>query len=420
MEVGTVIQWLVADGTEVRRGQEIVEIETDKATMAYEADADGVLRHLVAAGETLAVGAPIGAIGEDAPSPPSAPEHATPEPAADDIAAARPDAANAPAAATATAVAAPTATRNGGALSASPVARRTAAALGVELASVTGSGPRARILKADVVDAAQARGVQPAATAVVAPAPSVATAATATVAPVPAQDAGAGKGHVDVVELSRLQQTVARRMAESKATIPEFAVSVDVDMGAAVALRAQLKQQVERPPSLNDLLVKACAVTLRRHPKVNGRFHDGRFELFERVNVGVAVAAQDVLIVPTVFDADRASLGAIAQETRRLAERVRDGSITPPELSGGTFTVSNLGMMGVERFAGIVNPGQAAILCAGALSERVVLDGDGAPSARPFMSLTLVSDHRILYGADAAAFLADLRAGLEDPLALLL
>ena len=171
-------------------------------------------------------------------------------------------------------------------------------------------------------------------------------------------------------------------------------------------------------PSYNDMVIKACALALREFPRANGSYRDARFELYSRVNVGVAVAAHDALVVPTVFDADSKTLRDIARETRALAERVRAGTITPPELSGGTFTVSNLGMYGVTAFTAVINPPQAAILAVGALAPRAVVNQDGALVARHMMNVTLACDHRILYGADAAQFLARIRALLERPLAL--
>jgi pyruvate dehydrogenase E2 component (dihydrolipoamide acetyltransferase) len=222
------------------------------------------------------------------------------------------------------------------------------------------------------------------------------------------------------VELSRLQQTIARRMAESKATVPDFAVTVEVDMEAIVGARAELKGLAEagrRPPSYNDFVVKACALALREHPRANGSYRDGRFELHDRVNVGVAVAADDALLVPVVADADRKGLTTIAAETRTLAAKVRDGSIGAPELSGGTFTVSSLAMFGVDAFTAVVNPPQAAILAVGAIRERAVARA-GEVVVRRTAMLTLTCDHRILYGADAAAFLARVRTLLEHPIAL--
>jgi pyruvate dehydrogenase E2 component (dihydrolipoamide acetyltransferase) len=241
----------------------------------------------------------------------------------------------------------------------------------------------------------------------------------------------AAKGETSVQELSRTQRTIARRMAESKATIPDFTLNMDVDMEACVALRTQLKELAQSAgpahpaPTYNDMVVKASALALREFPRANGSYRDGSFELHARVNVGVAVATEDALIVPTVFDADTKSLGEIARETRTLAERVRAGAITPPELGGGTFTVSNLGMFGVTRFTAIINPPQAAILSVGALEPRPVVlaggpDGAGEIVARHTMSIALACDHRILYGADAANFMARIRELLEAPASLTL
>jgi len=344
MEEGTLLRWLVPDGTEVAVGQEIAEIETDKATMTYEADVAGVLHIGASEGSTLAVGAVIAHVGDDAPVPVALDKPAR--------------------------------------VKASPVARRIAAELNIDLATLVGSGPEGRIVKRDVQAATPEPEPEPE------PEPS----------------------------LTRVQQTIAKRMAESRATVPSFEISMDVDMEAAVALRAELKELGDTP-SYNDMVVKASALALRDFPRANGSYRDGRFELHERVNVGIAVAAEDALVVPTVFDADTKSLGQIAQDTRRLAAAVRDGSVRPPDLSGATFTVSNLGMYGVRSFTSIVNQPQAAILSVGAMEPRAVVR-DGELVARHTMTLTLTSDHRILYGADAAQFLGRVRELLEQPLRL--
>lgn len=236
-------------------------------------------------------------------------------------------------------------------------------------------------------------------------------------------ESGTAKGDVSVRELTRTQQVIARRMAESKATVPEFTITTEVDMEGAVTLRAQLKDAVETTggtvPSYNDMVVKASAMALREFPRANGSYKDGKFELYSRVNIGVAVAAEESLVVPTVFDADRKSLGEIARDSRTLAERVRAGAVTPPELSGGTFTVSNLGMFGVTEFVAVINAPQAAILAVGKMEPRAVVV-DGEVAVRNRMNLTLSCDHRILYGADAAQFLARVKSLLEQPIALAL
>jgi pyruvate dehydrogenase E2 component (dihydrolipoamide acetyltransferase) len=225
--------------------------------------------------------------------------------------------------------------------------------------------------------------------------------------PEPGTPRSTAKGAVTVVEPTRAQAAVARRMAEAKATIPEFTLMMEIDMERALDVRAQLAGAAGVTPTINDLVVRASALALREHPRANGAYRDGRFELYERINVGVAVAAQDTLVVPTVFDADKLTLAEVAEMTRRLAVRVRTGEITPPELSGGTFTVSNLGMYGVTSFTAVITPSQAATLAVGAVTEEAV------------MPVTLACDHRILYGADAALFLGRIRELLESPAALI-
>jgi pyruvate dehydrogenase E2 component (dihydrolipoamide acetyltransferase) len=472
MEEGTILKWLKAEGDEIARGDELVEIETDKATMTYEADTAGTLSIVAQEGETLPIGqliARIGAGGEAAASdgataeapadeavsqsgaadpaaagaaasaeasgngagnegavPASAAATAEPPAAAAASPAAASPAAASPAPGGPPAPAAPPSEGNGGRTKASPVARRIARERGIDLSTLQGTGPGGRIVKADV-EAAPTGGIAAGAPAAPAePAAPAAPAEAAAAPPPPAPvvaEAGTAKGDVSVQELTRTQQVIARRMAESKATVPEFTITTDVDMEAAVALRGQLKAVTESSagvvPSYNDMVVKASAIALREFPRANGSYKDGHFELYSRVNIGVAVAAQDALVVPTVFDADKKSLGEIARDGRALAERVRAGVVTPPELSGGTFTVSNLGMFGVTEFVAVINPPQAAILAVGKMEPRAVVR-DGQVVARNTMSITLSCDHRILYGADAAEFLARIKALLEQPIALAL
>jgi pyruvate dehydrogenase E2 component (dihydrolipoamide acetyltransferase) len=420
MEEGTILRWLKSPGDDVARGEELVEIETDKANMVYEADADGTLIEVVAEeGATLPIGEVIARIGEpgEAPSEDGAAakskEPAPSEPAAEAAApaAAPPQPAAPPAQAPSPAPPA----AGDGRVKASPLARRMAHERGLDLSGLAGSGPGGRIVKADIERAVAAGPAAPPA----APAPAAAPAGpTSGVAERPET----AKGSTSFEELTKLQSTVARRMAESKATAPHFYLSVEVDMSRAVEARAQLKAAAaegEPVPSFNDMVVKASAIALREHPRANGAYRDGRLELYSRVNVGVAVAARDALVVPTVFDADLKGLRQIATETRALAERVREGTITPPELSGGTFTVSNLGMFGITNFSAVINPPQAAILAVGAIAEKPVVR-DGEIAVGNVMPMTLACDHRILYGADGARFLARIRTLLEEPLGLAL
>src|SRR5581483_5071270 len=237
-------------------------------------------------------------------------------------------------------------------------------------------------------------------------------------APIPTPESPDGTSR----ELTRTQQLIARRMAEAKATIPHFQVQTEAEFDAVLELRAQLKAdatETQVVPSINDFIVKACALALRQSPRANGSYRDNRFELHERVNIGVAVAAEEALIVPTILDADQRALADIAAESRRLAERVRDGKISPPELSQATFTVSNLGMFGMTAITPVINPPQAAILGVGAARATLARDPEtGEIIDRQLLTLTLSCDHRILYGADAARFLADIKALLEAPLRL--
>lgn len=412
MEEGTIVRWLRSDGGAIRRGEALVEIETDKATVTHEADSEGVLEILVAEGATVAVGAVIARIrapGETvAAEPPQPRQPAAGQPLTQ------------PPAATRTA-APPALAGPAAAVRASPIARRLALASGLELSLIAGSGPRGRILKADVRDALAARPISAAA-----PAPAdrrpghgegVDIAAAALTA-----DQPPAKGRTERRKLTRAQEVVARRMAEAKATIPDFSLEVSVDMTAAKQFRELLGAAVlagSPTPSFNDLVIKAVALALRACPRANGSYRDGSWELHERINVGFAVAAQDALIVPTVFDADQKTLAQIANETRAVAQRVRDGAVTPPELAGGTFTVSNLGMYRIERFTAVINPPQAAILAVGAIVETPVVR-DGELSAGLSMALSLTCDHRILYGADAAEFLAQTKRRLETPASLAL
>jgi pyruvate dehydrogenase E2 component (dihydrolipoamide acetyltransferase) len=442
MEEGTILRWLKADGEQVQRGEELVEIETDKATMVYESDLAGTLQIVAPEGRTLAVGELIAHVGER-PQPPREDPGAQPDAGRDrdeegGVAAGRPPGAVPATTAQAAAGGAAGGDAQAERVRASPLARRLARERGVELAGVRGSGPGGRIVRADVEHAPAAAG-----TAAIADA---ATDAGGTAAAAPAgtglEAVATAKGETTVVALSRTQQAIARRMAESKATIPDFSVQVDVGMDACVALRTELKSLAHPAatgsapqggegsdhdvPTYNDMVVKACALALREHPRVNGSYRDGAVQLHSRVNVGVAVASEQdgehshALVVPTVFDADAKALGEIARETRRLAQRVREQTITPPELGGGTFTVSNLGMFGVRSFTAIINPPQAAIVSVGALERRVAVGGDGGFAVRHVLALTLVCDHRVLYGADAARFAARVRELLEAPVALTL
>jgi len=374
MVQGTIIRWLRHDGELVSAGDDLVEVETDKATMSVESEHSGVLTIVAPDGETLAVGALIAHV------------------AADSAGSARPGRARGQG----------DDGRNGSArgprVNASPVARRLASQLGVALEGLTGTGPGGRVVKADIERAAE-RGVEGEPTG--RPAASVA------------------RGEVTIEALTSVQSTIATRMTESKATMPDFTLTTEAEMDAALELRSRLAElELDELPSINDLVLRACAIALRAHPRVNASHVDGAIEVFGRVNIAVAVAAPGALLVPVIADADTKPLAELAAETRALSERARSGSLTPAEVSGATFTISNLGMYGITQFSAILNPPQAAILAVGAIREQVAL-ADGELVLRRRMSLTLTCDHRVLYGADAAVFLQSIRTTLEQPLKLL-
>jgi pyruvate dehydrogenase E2 component (dihydrolipoamide acetyltransferase) len=411
MEDGTVVRWLVAAGDHVQEGRPLVEVETDKATVTYEADAAGVILALsVEEGASVPVGAPIAVIGEAGEQlpPPRVPEAAA--------------VAAAPEAVAVAVAAAPRRQGREGRQKASPLARRIAAQLNVDLGAMAGSGPQGRVIRADVERAvAAANGsASPAQAPLTQAAPAQPASAHAVAPEADRDELTASKGEAARHELTRLQATVARRMAQSRATVPDIELRREVDMSEAVALRERLRELSDEAPSYNDLIVKAVALALREFPRVNSAYRDAQFETYTRVNIGIAVAGDDMLVVPTIFDADTKSLGEIGRTARALARRVRDDSIAPGDVAGGTFTVSNLGMYGVDSFSAVINPPQAAILAVGSLRPRPVVDESGAVVARATVVLTLACDHRIVYGVDGARFLARVSELLERPLSLLM
>jgi pyruvate dehydrogenase E2 component (dihydrolipoamide acetyltransferase) len=409
MEQGTIISWFKSTGDQIEAGDELLEIETDKSTAPYVAESSGTLEILASVGTTVAVGEPIGRIGSasEPSSPAQSPKRSDTQP----VAAASPE--MLPASEGVTRIEQPGSVAHNGngqesdSLKATPLARRVAAAHNVALEGVIGTGPLGRITRADVLGAA---GIAAPTQRTPTPAPSPAAVAPA------ASQPGLGGGRRQ--ELSHVQQLIATRMVEAKSTVPHFQVQTEADMTAALALREELKAvagENQQVPSINDVIVKAAAIALRSHPLANGSYTYGAFELHDSINIGVAVAVNDALVVPIVFDADTKSLGQIAAETRRLAASVRDGSISPRDLEGGTFTVSNLGMFGMTAITPVINAPQAAILGVGTLRPTLARV-DGEIIDRSLLTLTLSCDHRILYGADAARFLAEIRDLLEAPL----
>ncbi|WP_199185405.1 dihydrolipoamide acetyltransferase family protein [Cryobacterium sp. Y50] len=423
MEEGELSRWMKQVGDEIHKGDVLAEIETDKATMDLEAFDNGVLEQLlVVAGALVPIGAPVARIGdgsnivkEDAPATPAATPKAdaaapaaapaASAPTAVTVAPAAAPAASAPTAAAVAPAAPAAASTPSGELRTSPLARKIGREHGIDLHTIAGTGPQGRITRTDVDTAILAQE----------------SAASASV-PVAAQAAPAAVSTDSVsVPVSRIRAVTARRLTESQA-VPHFFLTSVVNVEQLVSFRASVNASLETvgsKVSLNDLFVRACAVVLRAHPEVNASWGDGVILRHNRVNVGVAVATDDGLLVPVVADADQKSLAAIATETRTLAGLARTGSLSLAQMSGGTFTISNLGMFGIDSFTAVLNPPEAGILAIGAATE-VPQVRDGELVSVPMVKITLTVDHRVLDGAVAAAFLHDLTQLLEEPLRIVL
>lgn len=396
METGTILKWFPASGTAVAAGDELFEVETGKATVVVVAEHDGVLQIVAAEGSDCEVGAVVARLAPasdttpvvEPPQLPPVPTSLPTQMSAFDVAAAEPI----PSAAV------------GQTQWATPLARRVAKHHGVGLDAVVGTGPGRRVTRNDVLAAVGVeQPVKPLRPQPVVHPKTVTRSANGEVRP-----------------LTRLQQVVARRMLEAKTTVPHFQVQIEARTDALRAFRKSLiAADSDAAPSLNDLLIKAAALALVQHPLVNAAYSDDGVVVNHDINVGFAVAADSALAVPTVGAADRLSLGAIARITSRLAERVRDGSIGPDELEGGTFTISNLGMYGASAIFPVINVPQVAIMGVGAARDTLVLE-EGVVVSQQVLTLTLSADHRVLYGADAAAFLKTVRELLEEPLRLVL
>jgi len=401
MEEGRILRWLKKEGDAVETGQALAEVETDKATVEMEAYANGTVRKLITPeGQFVKIGgliAIIGDPGEDVsallPAAGGPPAALTPGPAPE--AAASPAAAKPPLAA-----AAPT----GRALKASPLALRMAAEAGLDVGRLQGTGPQGRIIKRDIEAAlTQAPAAAPARQAAPQRARSLSLAA--------AREAGPESHDV---ELSPVRRTIAKRLVQSKGPVPHFYLTIDVAMERVWDAYRALRDQ-KSTISINDIIVKAAALALRQHPELNASFAGDHVKVYSRVHIGVAVALEDGLITPVLRDADLKPLEEISEEARSLAERARAKKLQPSEYTGATFSISNLGMMGIEEFSAIINPPEAAILAVGAVRQvPVVVDGALAVGWR--MKATLSVDHRVADGAAGARFLQTLRRFLEHPL----
>ncbi len=400
MESGTIVKWLKSEGERVEKGEPLYELDTDKVTQEVEAEASGVLLKIavqegeVPVGQTIAV---IGEEGEEVPADVSgngasaaqkveqdAAEEGSPAPAREaereqgrEVSTERAEQRPAP-------------TRDGGRVKASPLARRIARERGIDLASLSGTGPEGRVVAEDV-ERAEA-GAAPAAVPATAPA-----------------------GEIEVEQLSSVRRTIARRLTEAWQA-PAFQISMSADMTRAKELHGRLAELAgDGPkPTLTDILTKASAAALMRHRAVNARFTGEAIERYPSADIGLAVAIPDGLVVPIIRGSERRTIAEIAAARIDLVERARGGRLRQEDLDGGTFTISNLGMYGVEQFVAVLNPPQAAILAVGAVEDRPVAR-DGELVVRPMMTMTLTSDHRALDGATASDFLRTVKAFLEEP-----
>lgn len=410
MTEGVVAAWHKEVGETVSNGDLLAEIETDKATMDFESLFDGELLHVgVAAGDAIPVGALLAIIGEKgedisaviaegAAAPAAAAEEAAP--AQQEAAASSNGHSTAAAAPVAEAVAA---TTDSGRIKASPLAKAMAKEAGIDLSTITGSGENGRIVKRDIEGASPAAAPQP---AVAQPAQTAAPVVTST-------------GGYTEERVSQMRKTISRRLGESKFTAPHFYVTMEIDMDNAMKLRKQLNEFAPSKVSFNDMVIKATAASLRQHPKLNGSWMGDVIRYHEDINIGVAVAVDDGLLVPVVTKADTKGMSTISAEVREMAGRARDKKLQPDEMSGNTFTISNLGMFGVEEFTAIINPPDVCIMAVGGIKQTpVVRNGEIVPGN--IMKVTLSSDHRVVDGAMAAGFLQTFKALMEDPMRILL
>ncbi|RJG02581.1 pyruvate dehydrogenase complex dihydrolipoamide acetyltransferase [Noviherbaspirillum sedimenti] len=411
--------WTKQEGDAVKVGDVLAEIETDKALIEFDADEAGVLGKILApTGKDIEVGAPIAvlfAVGEtnvdidavlaaagvaSAPAPAAIPLAAIPEAAISGTAVAVPPAA-APAVTAASAAVA-----NGGRIFASPLARRLAQDRGLDLRALQGSGPHGRIVKRDVETAAAA------------PTAPVQTIVAGTSQPAAQIAAGVGSPYVEVPH-SGMRRTIARRLTESKTSIPHFYLKADCRMDKLLALRAEINAAAPRKISINDFIVKAVAAALRAMPDMNVSWTDAALRKYAQADISVAVSTEGGLITPVVRAAENKSLSAISAEVADLAARARSNALAPEEYQGGSFTISNLGMFGMKEFSAIINPPQAAILAVGATEQQAVVV-DGVLAVASVMTVTLSVDHRAIDGAVGAQWLALFKQYIENPLSILI
>ena len=438
MQEGTVVRWLKAEGSNVELGEPVAEIETDKAVVEFESYASGVLqRILVSEGSTVPVGEAIAVVGDldavlvDEPEPEApAPAPAVQEEEVEETIEAIPLGAATVPSADGVGMPQPEETpaeepsETGRRVFATPVARQLAYDSGVDLATVEGTGPGGRIVKEDILKVIEA-GTETAPEPMPEPVAEVEAEPEVEpeVAEVEVEPIAEAEPEPELVPLSRMRQQIARVTIRSKSEKPHFYVNTDVDMTEAMMLRAQINQAMAADgvrATVNDLIIAASVIALRRFPKFNAYYEEGGLRMNDGINVGIAMAVEEGLIMPAIVGAGDMSLRDVAQASKEVAERAQQGTLSPEEYSGGTFAISNMGMMGVTSFVAIIQPPQSAVLAVGAVQKRPVVTDDDQIVVRQMMTATLSADHRIVDGAEGAMFINEIKSLLENPLSIIL
>ena len=420
MEEGNIVAWLVEEGEAVEPGQTLAEVETDKATMELDSFFEGTLLHIAVKEGAVPIDGVIAVIGEEGEDWKSAIKGAGD--AGNGNAEAKEETA-APATPARTTTEEATPEKTDERLKASPLARAMAKEAGIDLKQIKGSGENGRIVRRDIEGAQPASAPAPAAQAktpqpVPAQQPSPNVAVEKPESKVPAFAFGAGEANFDESPVSQMRKVIARRLGESKFTAPHFYVTVEIEMSKVWEMRQRINEVAPVKISFNDLVVKACAVNLPKHPAINSSWQGDHIRVNRDVNIGVAVAIPDGLLVPVIRYANMKSLSQINTEVKELAGRAKNKKLSQDEMTGNTFTISNLGMFGIEEFTAIINPPDACILAIGGINDKPVVK-NGEVVAGKIMKVTLSSDHRVVDGASAAQFLNDVKATLEDPIRLM-
>lgn len=422
MEEGNIVSWLKAEGDEVEAGETLAEVETDKATMELDSYFDGVLLHIAVKEGPVPINGVIAVIGEEGEDWKAAIESSADggeAPAAEQQEGAAEEAA-APVQEESSKPAAPS-SDDDQRVKASPLARSMAKDAGIDLSAIAGSGDGGRIVKRDVEEAISQQQAAPqpkAQPAAPQSAPAAAPQTEAAVPNVPEFSISASGDNYEDQPVSQMRKTIARRLGESKFSAPHFYLTVEINMGNAIQVRKRINEVAPTKISFNDLVVKACAVALRKHPAINSSWLGDKIRLNKDVNVGVAVAVEDGLLVPVIRFADMKSLSQINTEVKTLAGKAKSRKLSTDEMTGNTFTISNLGMFGIEEFTAIINPPDACILAVGGIIQKPIVK-DGELAVGNMMKVTLSCDHRVVDGATGAQFLQTVKEILEDPIRIL-